>query len=323
MSTTLSTASDAKPQTLDEVMLAMDVVDTLRHQDRLVARELDDTRREAELIERLRSIYKSQGMEVPDEVIRQGVAAIKENRFVYVPPKPGLGVTFARMWIARRKVGKVVGTALLALGIGGGGWWFGVEQPKRAEIARVERDITQVLPGSLTAAHAEALAEAKSDQARARAAQLLAEGQTAIRQRNAAAGRKAITDLDELRVTLTQEYTLRIRNRPGLFSGVFRDFSRDGRRVERNYYVVVEAFDTSGRKVSLPIYNEETKKTEVVDVWGVRTTEAVLQRIGADRRDDGVIQNNRVGDKKRGELDVTYTFPVENGMITRWEERRP
>jgi hypothetical protein len=321
MSTTLP-AADAKPQTLDEVMLAMDVVDTLRHQDRLVARELDETRREAELIERLRSIYKSQGIEVPDEVIRQGVTAIKENRFVYVPPKPGLGVSLARLWIARRKVGKVAGGILLALGLGTGGWWFGVEQPRRAEVTRIEREITQILPGSLRTAHTEALAEARSDTARARAAQLLAEGETAIRQRDAAGGRKAITDLEALRVTLTQEYTLRIRNRPGLYSGVFRDFSRDGRRVERNYYVVVEAFDTSGRKVSLPIYNEETRKTEMVDVWGVRTTEAVLQRIGADRRDDGIIQNNRVGDKKRGELDVTYTFPVENGMITRWEERR-
>jgi hypothetical protein len=321
MSTTLP-AADAKPQTLDEVMLAMDVVDTLRHQDRLVARELDETRREAELIERLRSIYKSQGIEVPDEVIRQGVTAIKENRFVYVPPKPGLGVSLARLWIARRKVGKVAGGILLALGLGTGGWWFGVEQPRRAEVTRIEREITQILPGSLRTAHTEALAEARSDTARARAAQLLAEGESAIRQRDAAGGRKAITDLEALRVTLTQEYTLRIRNRPGLYSGVFRDFSRDGRRVERNYYVVVEAFDTSGRKVSLPIYNEETRKTEMVDVWGVRTTEAVLQRIGADRRDDGIIQNNRVGDKKRGELDVTYTFPVENGMITRWEERR-
>jgi Family of unknown function (DUF6384) len=88
--TTSVPAIEAKPQTLDELMLAMDVVDTLRHQDNLVERELDETRRDADLIERLRAIYKSQGIEVSDEVIRQGVTAIKEDRFAYTPPKPGL-----------------------------------------------------------------------------------------------------------------------------------------------------------------------------------------------------------------------------------------
>src|SRR4051812_44322350 len=86
------------PQKLDELMLAMDVVDTLRHQDSLVARELDETRREAQLIERLRQIYRGQGIEVPDRVLQEGVRALKESRFVYTPQprpcadaRPGLG----------------------------------------------------------------------------------------------------------------------------------------------------------------------------------------------------------------------------------------
>src|SRR3954451_17958329 len=44
-----------------ELMLAMDVVDTLRHQDNLVTRELNETRSEAQLIERMRQIYRDQG----------------------------------------------------------------------------------------------------------------------------------------------------------------------------------------------------------------------------------------------------------------------
>ena len=78
------------PQKLDELMLAMDVVDTLRHQDNLVARELDETRREAQLIERLRQLYRGQGIEVPDRVLHEGVGALKESRFVYTPPTPAL-----------------------------------------------------------------------------------------------------------------------------------------------------------------------------------------------------------------------------------------
>ena len=40
---------------LDDIMLAMDVVDTLRHQDSFVARELDEDAREQELIARDRA----------------------------------------------------------------------------------------------------------------------------------------------------------------------------------------------------------------------------------------------------------------------------
>ena len=81
-----------KPQTLDDVMIAMDVVDTLRHREDLVRRELNEEGREAELIARLREIYRNQGIEVPDHVLADGVKALKESRFVYTPaPQAGSG----------------------------------------------------------------------------------------------------------------------------------------------------------------------------------------------------------------------------------------
>ena len=41
---------------LDDVMMAMDVVDTLRHREQWVNRELDESGRQAALLERLRQI---------------------------------------------------------------------------------------------------------------------------------------------------------------------------------------------------------------------------------------------------------------------------
>ena len=76
------------PQKLDELMLAMDVVDTLRHQDSLVARELDETRREGQLIERLRQIYRDQGIEVPDRVLHEGVQGAQRKPFCLYAPQP-------------------------------------------------------------------------------------------------------------------------------------------------------------------------------------------------------------------------------------------
>ena len=71
------TANKAAP--LDEVMMAMDVVDTLRHRQDLVTRELDGVARERQLIERLREVYRQQGIEVPDHILREGVAALAER----------------------------------------------------------------------------------------------------------------------------------------------------------------------------------------------------------------------------------------------------
>ena len=42
---------------LDELMLAMDVVDTLRHKELVLARELEGEDRDAKLLEQLREIY--------------------------------------------------------------------------------------------------------------------------------------------------------------------------------------------------------------------------------------------------------------------------
>jgi Family of unknown function (DUF6384) len=314
--TTSVPAIEAKPQTLDELMLAMDVVDTLRHQDNLVERELDETRRDADLLERLRAIYKSQGIEVSDDVIRQGVTAIKEDRFAYTPPKPGLGVTLAKVWIARGKIGKVAGAAVVALGLGTGGWWFGVEQPRRADASRIEQEITQIIPRGLTAGHQEAIAEAKVESARVKANQILADGQAALRRRDAAGGRKAITDLEALRTTLTQEYWLRIISRPGEQTAIWRVPQRNPNA--RNYYALVEAVTTEGRVLSLPIQSEEDGKTENVTKFGVRVSADVFESIARDKREDGIVQRNRLGDKKRGELDVTYTMPVMTGYLTKW-----
>src|SRR5215475_221766 len=95
-----------EPQTLDDVMIAMDVVDTLRHRDDLVRRELDEEGREAELIERLREIYHDQGIAVPDKVLLDGVKALKESRFAYTPPPAGWKRTVLTAWAGRDVYGR-------------------------------------------------------------------------------------------------------------------------------------------------------------------------------------------------------------------------
>src|SRR5215468_719560 len=109
------TVAPSQPQKLDDVMIAMDVVDTLRHREDLVRRELDEEGREGELIARLRQIYRDQGIEVPDHVLAQGIKALKDSRFVYTPPPPSWKRTLLTLWVKRRTYGKRLALALAAL----------------------------------------------------------------------------------------------------------------------------------------------------------------------------------------------------------------
>ena len=52
--------------------------------------------RDKRLIERLRAIYAAQGIEVADNVLAEGVTAMKEERFKYTPPPSSPQVTLAR-----------------------------------------------------------------------------------------------------------------------------------------------------------------------------------------------------------------------------------
>jgi hypothetical protein len=312
----MSEASTKPVAPLDEVMLAMDVVDTLRHRQDLVTRELDGVAREKQLIERLRSVYHQQGIEVPDHILREGVAALAESRFVYEPPAPGLGTSLARLYVGRKKWGRPVLTALAVLLVAGVGY-FGVYQPMvrgQAEAARIE--LTQGLPAQMDSLYQTIFNETKVQQAVTQAEALVTRGKTFVAEGNRAGAEDTIERLTAVRDQLRQNYQLRIVNRADVQSGfwTFPEINTDA----TNYYVVVEALDPDGNVLSLPILNEETGETDTVPMWGVRVPESVYNSVAADKRDDGIIQSNIVGRKSDGFLDVEYQMPVLGGAVTQW-----
>ncbi len=308
------TAKPAAP--LDEVMLAMDVVDTLRHRQDLATRELDGVAREAQLIDKLREIYHQQGIEVPDHILKEGVAALAESRFAYDPPKPSFGTTLAKLYVSRKKWGKPAMAVLLALVVLGIGY-FGVWRPYQAgqvEQARVE--LAEGLPAQMDGLYQTIFEETKVQTAVVQAEALRSRGKAFAAEGNRAGAEQAVTDLTALRDKLRQQYTLRIVNRPDVQSGfwTFPEVNTDA----TNYYVVVEAIDPSGNVLSLPVLNEETGQTETVNIWGVRVPEVVYNAVAADKRDDGIIQANEVGRKADGFLEVEYNMPVLGGAVTQW-----
>jgi hypothetical protein len=294
----------------------MDVVDTLRHQDSFVARELDEDARERELIARLRKIYRDQGIEVSDATIEEGVKALKESRFVYTPPKPGLGVTLARLWIARGRIGSVLAGLIGAIGLAWMAYYFSVQRPAALRAERAEVELSQTLPKALDAAYAGVLAEAKTPAAAPKAGQLLTDGKSALARGDSAGATAALTGLEQLTADLRQSYQLMIVSRPGERSGVFRIPDRN--TGARNYYLIVEAIGPDGRPIEMPITSEEDGATKTVTKWGLRVDQKVYDAVAADKAADGIIQNRKVGEKRRGFLNVDYAIPTTGGAITGW-----
>jgi hypothetical protein len=313
---TSAAPAEAKPHTLDDVMIAMDVVDTLRHREDLVRRELDEEGREAELIERLREIYRQQGIEVPDHVLQDGVKALRDSRFTYTPPPPSWKRRLFELWASRRRIGPFVGGALAVLFAVWGLHYFTVTRPAALTESQQRVELTETLPRAIRQAHADILRISTDGSAKQRADQLLADGERAIRDKNRDGMTKASSGLARLREDLVKEYVLTIVSRPGETTGVWRRPPRGSQA--RNYYIIVEPIAADGRKLSLQIRNEENGQTSEVDRFGVRVPQATYDAVGADKKDDGIVQNNRFGVKRRGTLTIDYLMPFEGGMITRW-----
>ena len=294
----------AEDQPLDEIMLAMDVVDTLRHQEKLVARELSSDARDEELKERLRKIYKAQGINVPDHVLEEGVQALKEDRFTYHPPSSSLRRGLARIYISRGRWGKWLLGLFAALLIGFGTYQYFIATPKAA------------LPEKVQATYTELQKSARSDRGRELAAKLHNQAETALKNQDVTGSKRALQAMTGLQAALDREFKLQIVNQPGEKSGVWR--IPDVNSSSRNYYIIVEALDAENKPVQVAMTSEESGKTSLVSKWGIRVDKNVFQSIGADKQDDGIIQKNIFGQKKKGYLLPDYRFPTSGGAITSW-----
>ena len=304
--------TETKPKIeLDQVMLAMDVVDTLRHQQDLVDRELASDERDKALVDKVKRIYASQGIDVTEEIIAEGVAALRENRFAYQPPPPRGSLWLARLYVNRGYWAKV-GAVLAALIVAGSFiYHFTYVRPEA-----VKRSQLAVLPQKLDILRKHLLNESREDAARQQIEKIYADTLAAQKSGDAQKALKGSTALQQLQEQLIREYEVRIVSRPGTPSGVWRQ--PPNRPGARNYYLIVEAVTPKGERLTLPITSEEDGTTKDVQQWGLRVSSDTYDKIRRDKMDDGIIQNNRLGVKERGYLNPKYLMPTAGGAITKW-----
>lgn len=311
----MSTVAATTPP-LDDVMLAMDVVDTLRHNQDLVARELTESEREQALIDKLRAIYSEQGIDVPDHILKEGVSALGQTRFLYTPPARSFGTTLARLYVARKRWLPALLTLVVVAGLGFGGYFLVYQPYQQAQVQAAQYQLEVELPRRMQAVFETIYEETKVQAATNQAEDLLRRGTAYAAEGNRTAAEQVLVEMTQIRDTLRQVYNLRVVNREDTRSGFWRIPPNNNDAT--NYYIVVEAIGSDGAAQSLPVLNEESGQTETVAMWGLRVPESVYRAVETDKRDDGIIQGNVVGLKQYGFLEVDYAVPVLGGAVTRW-----
>lgn len=157
--------------------------------------------------------------------------------------------------------------------------------------------------------HAAVVAAAVEDAALERAAALRATAEGQLAARDADGLGETVRLYEELHTLLAAECEIVVTG------GVWR-YSNDDPGI-RNYYLLVQAVGSDGQPVPFPIRNEETGVTRPVSVWGERVPQEVYDRVGADRQDNGIIDDEEFGFKRRGFITAERRYP-DVGQITEW-----
>jgi len=274
----------------------------------VLEREVEADDREARLLERLREIYTAQGIVVTDEVLQQGVRALREDRFVYPGAEPSFGRTLATLYVTRGRWGKWAGGAVALVAIAALGFQFFVRGPELRAAAEMPADLQGAYNGVVVSTNDETvLGSARS---------LLASGQAAVAQHDYGEAREAVGELRDLSYRLQQQYELHIVSRPGQESGFWME--PNDNPGARSYYLVVEAVGPQGRAVPVRVRSEQDSATKLVGEWALHVDKKDYDRAVADKRDDGIIQNDVVGVKRRGELEPHYSVQTNGGAILKW-----
>lgn len=293
---------------LEELMVAMDVVDTIRHRQLIVDRELDAAGRRGRLLDRLRDIYTAQGIEVSDAALEAGVDALEKERFAYTPAAGGLSTALARLYVRRDRWLKPF-LVVLGLFLLGAAVWY-------ATVLLPQSRLDATLPAQIEATHARIVELSQSETATRQANELLETARREIREEDLSTASSIHDELEALGRELELAYEIRIVSRPGEYSGVWRvpDVNPD----TRNYYLIVEAVDARGNVLPRRVQNEEDGRLYTVRQWGVRVDQTTFDAVAADKQDDGIVQNNAFGRKAAGRLEHEYVMPTTGATITEW-----
>ncbi len=342
----MSAAGQKSPPqiSLDEMLRVMDVATELRKQRETVEKEfaVDETRQM--LRERLLAATSITGERVSEAEVDTAIAQYFETLYTYREPPRSLNVTLAHLYVRR---GQLSVTLAMVLALAGVGWYMlHTSAGMFSRTARSSRQAVQqaTSPADLSkrlqdnaqerAAELDQSVRELTDRIRsvARDAEIPEEMDRLLGELNVAKKQldvKSLTELSRRTASLldqlNESYEVHIVSGPNDKSGIDRYFEDEqGKRVS-GYYVIVEARAADGNPLPRRIRNSETQQTVQVTRWAERVPQEVYDRIKADKKADGVLNDTLFAVKRRGyqNEEIKLVGPDNQplsrlGQITKW-----
>ena len=111
---------------------------------------------------------------------------------------------------------------------------------------------------------------------------------------------------------------LNIVDRTGTKSGVERNYNASN---GKSWFLVVEATDSAGQVVAVPVKSAETGRESNATVFGVRVSRDEYERVKADKKQDGHVDDRLVGRKGGNTLAIQFNNRIGSAKpdtITEW-----
>lgn len=303
-------ASDPIGLGLNDMMRIMDVATALRKDRELVEEQLNLDELKARLRERLAAGAAITGEKVTPEEIDAAVDRYFDTLYAYRDPPWSVSTVLALLYVERRRILTALGMAGVVVAVS---WWLFVSSSGpfsgpgrlRRQLDAAETRIADARTAIL-ATSPETSARTRSDGLALRATQLEARGDMRDLQATAA-------ELEALAARLAATYTVEIVHERGKKSGIDRFYTDESGTRASGFYVIVQAIGPDGKAVPQVVRNRETNKEETVTTWAEQVRE-VYDRLVADKKADGVLDEFVFARKDRGRLDEDVVLAGEDGQ---------
>ena len=213
----MTASASAHSPSFNDLIVAADIVDTIRNDERLIDHELGSEDRKKALKVRLKDMYKAQGVDVSDAVIDAAVARSDAERFVFKPMGAGFSRFMWNSYVRRNKYALRLSIAvgLVVLGVVGynTAQYQLVEKPAIEAARHLELQLTEVLPNRLKAVTDGALASAERLRDEVSMSEIVAQQTivgSAIRARDIPGAKSGIENIEQIGRTLKETEARRI-----------------------------------------------------------------------------------------------------------------
>ena len=326
------------------MLRVMDVATELRKQRETLEKEFAVDETKAMLRERLLAATSITGERVSETEVDTAITQYFDTLYTYREPPASFNKTLAHLYVRRGQLSVSLVVVLALAGVVGymlhtsaGMFSHAVRSSRQAvQQATSVNDLKDRLHANTKAQVSELETSVREmfDQIRAIARDTaipqeierwLGELDVAKQQHDV----KSLTEIRQRTTTLLDQlneaYEVHIVSGPNEKSGIDRYFEDvQGKRVS-GYYVIVEVRDPAGQLLTRPIRNVETGQLERATRWAERVPQEVYDRIKADKKNDGILNETLFAVKQRGHQneEIKLVGPDKQplsrlGQITKW-----